>query len=155
MVEELTDIRVCVASICKLVYWNRARHSDDLTFAIWPATLCTQTIQCLSIASFCFLYFKPLFEILETGFIRSDELRRKGQTNPKGSFELSTKSTGIRGTAAGSLELQNGNNDITITALGHEAGWDGGSQNSDAQIIRETRTWAIESSAADEEQGYS
>ena len=138
--------RVCVASVCKLVYWNRARHSNDLTFAVWPVTLCTQMIQCLSIASFCLLYLKPLFDTLDSGFIRSDELRRKGQRNPEGSFNLSSISSRKEGRVARKLDrlTQNGNNDTTVTALGTEAGWDGGSQNSEAQIIRETRTWAIE-----------
>ena len=86
--------RVCIASTCKLVYWNRVRYSDDLTFDIWPVTLCTQMIQCMSIASFCFLYLKPLFEILDSGFIRSDEFRRKGQMNPAGSYNLFTMSSG-------------------------------------------------------------
>lgn len=101
----------------------------------------------MSIASFCFLYLKPLFEILDLGFIRSDELRRKGQLNPEGSYNLYAMSSGKEGKKLARL-AQTENYDTTITALENGSGWDGGSQNSEAQIIKETRTFTIESSAA-------
>ena len=107
----------------------------------------------MSIASFCFLYLKPLFEILDSGFIRSDEFRRKGQMNPKGSHNLSIMRSGKESRNEGNQLARlarTENNDITITALENEAGWDGGSQNSEAQIIKETRSFTIESSAAGE-----
>lgn len=146
-------ITVCVASICKLVYLNRARPLDDLTFVLWPVTLCNQTVQCLSITTFSLLYLKPLLEALSTGFIRSDELRRKGQTNAEGSFSLSTLHPGKENKAVKKFAALtgSGNNKTTITALGNAAGWEGGSQSSEAQIIRETRTWAVASSSADED----
>jgi len=111
-------------------------------------------IQCLSIASFCALYLKPLFEIMDSGFIRSDDLRRKGQTNQEGSFDLSAMSSGKEHRGAGkALEQisQGGNNRTSVTALPNEDGWEGGSQSSEAQMIRETRTFTIESSRVDEE----
>lgn len=148
--------RVCVASICKLVYWNKIGGSEDLSFDTWPVTICTQSIQCLSIASFCFLFLKPLFQTLETGFIRSDELRRKGQRNPEGSFSLSGMSSGQKASTVRNLQTptQTGNHYTTAIALDDTGGWDGGSQTSETHIIRETRTWAIESSAANESQVF-
>ena len=137
--------------MCKLVYWNRARNSHDLTFEVWPVALCTQTIQCMSIASFCVLYLKPLFEILNSGFIRTDEFRRKGQLHPKGSYNLSSMSSGKESRKEGrnlATLARTDNNDTTITALENDSGWDGGSQSSEAQIIKETRTITVESSAA-------
>ena len=133
--------RVCIASICKLFYWNKARYSHDLTYEIWPVTICTQTIQCMSIASFCFLYLKPLFEILDSGFIRSDELRRKGQLKTEGSYNLSNinsrKERRKEGNRLASL-VRPENNDTNNIALEEESEWDGGSQNSEAHIINET-----------------
>lgn len=106
----------------------------------------------MSIASFCFLYLKPLFEILDSGFIRSDEFRRKGQSNPEGSYKLSTINSGkeSRKESKNLARLaRTENNDTVVTAANeNESGWDGGSQHSEAQIIRETRTFAIASSAA-------
>lgn len=97
----------------------------------------------MSIASFCFLYLKPLFEILDSGFIRSDELRRKGQLNPEGSYNLSTinsrKEDRKQGGRLARL-VRPENNDTNNTALEEESEWDGGSQNSEAHIINETRT---------------
>lgn len=145
--------RVCVASTCKLLYWNRARYSHDLTFDIWPVTICTQTIQCMSILSFCFLYLKPLFKILDSGFIRSDEFRRKGQMNAERPYNLSILSSGKKSRKEGKISAalaRTEHSTPTFTALANEAGWDGGSQNSEAQIIRETRTFAIENSVAGE-----
>ena len=111
----------------------------------------------MSIASFSFLYLKPLFEILDSGFIRSDEFRRTGQLNPEGSYNLSTMSSGNERRKKGK-ELarlaRTGNNDTTITALENGSGWDGGSQGSEAHIIKETRTFTIESSAAGEDRGF-
>ena len=108
----------------------------------------------MSIASFCSLYLKPLFEILDSGFIRSDEFRRRGQTGLENSYNLSTMSSrkGSRQKRKNLARLvRTGNNDTTITALGNEAGWDAGSQNSEALIIRETRSFTIENSTAAED----
>ena len=142
-----------MASICKLVYLNRAQPLNDLTFELWRVTLCTQASQCLSITTFCFLYLMPLLEALNTGFIRSDELRRKGQTNAEGSFSLSTLNSAKEKKPARRLGMLTGtgNNQTTVTAQRSEAAWDGGSQSSEAQIIKETRTWAVASSSADED----
>lgn len=96
----------------------------------------------MSIASFCFLYLKPLFEILDSGFIRSDELRRKGQLNPEGLYNLSTINSREEGRKQGSRLarlVRPENDDTNDTALEDESGWDGGSQNSAAHIIKETQ----------------
>ena len=72
---------------------------------------------------------------------------------PKGSYNLSTKSSGKESRREGNKLVRlagTENNDTLITALENEAGWDNGSQHSEAQIIKETRTFTIESSAARE-----
>lgn len=104
--------------------------------------------------SFCSLYLKPLFGILDSGFFRSDEYRRKGQLNPEGSYILSTVNPGTavryEGQELATL-ARTEHNTTTITALENESGWDAGSQNSEARIIKETRTFTVESSAAVED----
>ena len=92
--------------------------------------------------------------MLDSGFIRSDEFRRKGQLRPKGPCNLSTMSPGKESGKEGQKFARTTrirNNNTIITALADEAGWDGGSQSSDAHIIKETRTFTIESSAAGED----
>jgi len=73
----LTPKSVIVAVICQIIYVNRTKGSSDLTFDVWPVTLCTQTIQCLSILATCLVYLRPFLDSLETGFIQAGDLRRQ------------------------------------------------------------------------------
>ncbi len=68
---------VIAAVICQMIYLNRIRHSRDLTFDIWPVTLCMQIVQCLSILTSSLVYLKPFLDSLETGFIQVGDLRRR------------------------------------------------------------------------------
>ena len=137
---------VCAASVCKLVYWNRVGHSADSTFAIWPVSLCTQTIQCASITSFSLLYFKPLLEALESGFMRSDDLRRKGLNDTEGNYDLSLFGATDRNNAASRYERtrQNTSTKTVVTSHSRRPGMDTDSQHSHVPIIKKTRLWAVE-----------
>ena len=73
----LTCDSVITAVVCQMVYLNRIKHSSDLTFEIWPVTLCTQVVQCLSILTTCLVYLRPFLDSLETGFIQIGDLRRQ------------------------------------------------------------------------------
>ena len=132
--------------MCKLVYLRRVRHSNDVIFAIWPVTLCTQTIQCLSIVTYSSLYLRPLFEAFESGFMRSDNLRRKGLRAPDGIYDLSLLSSD-RAThdAFGSESLRQADNGSAVTTGGREVGLDSNSQNSQSAITKEIRAFAIRS----------
>ena len=74
--------------------------------------------------------------------------------NPEGLYHLSsTMSSGKESRKEGNeLARLAGteNNNTVIAALENEAGWDGGSQSSEAQIIKKTRTFTVESSVAGE-----
>ncbi len=129
--------------MCKLVYLNRIRHSNDMIFAIWPVALCTQTIQCLSIVTYSSLYLKPLFEAFESGFMGSDNLRRKGVRAPNGNYDLSFLSADRAADGAVSERLGHVGNSSAVTT-GGVAGLDSNSQNSQSPIIKEIRTFAIE-----------
>ncbi|KAL9611263.1 MAG: hypothetical protein Q9167_004089 [Letrouitia subvulpina] len=61
-----------------LVYFNQSWRSDDPPFNHWPLVVATQAVQALSIITACVPYLKPFFESLESGMIRSDDLRRQG-----------------------------------------------------------------------------
>ena len=56
---------------------NRITTSSDITFDIWPVTLSTQVVQCLSIVTSCMVYLKPFLDSLETGFIQVGDMRRQ------------------------------------------------------------------------------
>lgn len=73
----LTWDSVVTAVICQVIYLNRIKPSGDLTFEIWPVTLCSQIVQCLSILATCLVYLRPFLDSLETGFIQVGDLRRR------------------------------------------------------------------------------
>ena len=73
----LTWDSVITAAICQMVYLNRIKPSGDMTFEIWPVTVCTQIVQCLSIMTTCLVYLRPFLDSLETGFIQVGDLRRQ------------------------------------------------------------------------------
>ena len=68
---------VIAAVICQIIFLNRIKPSSDLTFQIWPVTLCVQLVQCLSILATCLVYLRPFLDSLETGFIQVGDLKRQ------------------------------------------------------------------------------
>ncbi|CAF9922660.1 MAG: hypothetical protein ALECFALPRED_002138 [Alectoria fallacina] len=143
-------IIVIVACVCKLVFWNRTPDPTDPTVDTWPATICTQIIQCLSISSTCFLYLKPFLDSVESGFIRSDDLRRRGSDYKSGSAY-----TGRNVFLVDSVGRSKGDGMRmkSFSKPHYAADIEGGdaanrddseSQHSRTQIIKETRTFAVE-----------
>ena len=65
-----------------MIYWARRHDTHDPFLDLWPVTVCTQAIQCLSIVSACLLYLRPFLRLLESGFFNLDDLRRKGIMSP-------------------------------------------------------------------------
>lgn len=51
---------------------------NDPAFDLWPASISTQAVQCLSIITTCIPYLKPFLTSLESGLYRADDLRRRG-----------------------------------------------------------------------------
>ncbi|KAL8725749.1 MAG: hypothetical protein Q9166_007149 [cf. Caloplaca sp. 2 TL-2023] len=70
-----TRLTVVVAVIAQLAYFNSANSSDDVPYHLWTEIVCTQVVQSLSIITACVPYLKPFFDSLESGMIRSDDLR--------------------------------------------------------------------------------
>ncbi len=66
-----------MAAACKLVFLRKTQQVTDPILNTWPVTLCTQTVQCLSIVSACFLYLKPFLDSVEAGFIRNNDMRQQ------------------------------------------------------------------------------
>ena len=148
--------RVIAASVCKLVFWNRNPDPTDPTLDTWQTTICTQIIQCLSISSACFLYLKPFLDSIESGFIRSDDMRRRGSDyTSRGnstSGDNSTKRSIFSGDSVGRSKTD-GTRMKSLSRPHYAADIEGGhatnrddseSQHSRTQIIKETRTFAVE-----------
>jgi len=70
-------VLVIVATILQLVYLGRVSGSKDPTFDIWLVTMFTQLVQNLSIITACIPYIKNFYLNIESGMIRTDDLRRR------------------------------------------------------------------------------
>ena len=121
--------------------------------------ICTQVIQSLSIISACFLYLKPFLDSVESGFIRNDDVRRRGTDeyyghNTGGSsgtrsvFSIRKHKTSASQTL-GLVPLSEAQNTTTITA-NDPPDLDAESQHSRSRIIKETRTFAVDDSTIEQ-----
>ncbi|KAF5019814.1 hypothetical protein F66182_8183 [Fusarium sp. NRRL 66182] len=75
---------VAPAIVAQIFYSNKAFASADHSFAIWPASVTIQLVQCLAILTVCLPNFKPFLDSLESGQIRVDDLRRQGKSSSNG-----------------------------------------------------------------------
>ena len=146
-----TDLdRVVGASACKIAFWNSTHDYQKLGHDPWTVRICTQIIQCLSIVSACFLYLKPFLDSVESGFIRNDDLRRRGtgdyntggSSTTRSAFSI-RKHANTGSQSIGLVPMPNNQHTATVTA-NDPLDLDAESQHSQAHIIKETRTFAVE-----------
>ena len=80
MSTELILPRVIGGSAAQLFYLHHDfSHGSDFTLQVWRSVLCTEVVIFLSFFTACIPYLKPLIEAMESGMIRGDDLRRRGQ----------------------------------------------------------------------------
>jgi hypothetical protein len=65
-----------IAVIAQLVYTRGVYSSPDPTYAMWKPAICIQVVQNLCVISCSVPYLKPFYKGLQSGMIRSDDLRR-------------------------------------------------------------------------------
>ena len=146
--------RVIAASACKLVFWNRYQRTQSPGLEPWTVTICTQIIQGLSIITACSLYLKPFLDSIESGFLRSDDIRRRGTSDYYGhsTADSSANKSGyslrkhqrIQSDSIRLNEISNGRNATTITAGEPVDTGDIESQHSQTHIIKQTKTFTVE-----------
>ena len=151
-----------IGAIVAQIYYQNTYTRTDPTLTNWQGVLAGQIVQNLGIITACIPYLKPLLESLESGMIRSDNLQqRKGGDYPENSesgysyrmggsglgSKLSRKaSVGSRGI----VDLGPGrSNAMAAGGRGAPKDWDRESQRSNSRMIRETRTWNVESESPD------
>ena len=81
--------------------------------------------------------------------MHADDLRRRGQSI-KDTYNLTSFTKGGRTTDSGPERTFQGttnHHDVSVEAGAINPGWDSGSQRSQSRIIKETRTFAVESSS--------
>lgn len=151
-----------MATVLQLFYLNHASHSRNPTLDFWSTAVCTQVVQSLSIITACVPYLKPFFESLESGMIRSDDLRRRGMKFPYGYGSGKSAGSTTQGPSqtpsriakpletshelraiptAASMGFGHHANATTVTATRDD--WDDGSETSQSKIIRQTTTWTV------------
>lgn len=121
--------------------------------------LTSQLVQNLSIMMACVPYLKPLLESVESGMIRVDDLKRKkagsyvSNSLSTNSYHLGQRWLGPKGKRKQNTLMSNnvvdlgpGRTDVSIAAQKTDRrDGDQDSQGSRSKIIRETKTWNIES----------
>lgn len=166
-------ILVIIATGLQLGFSGRAHGSTDITLDLWLPALCTQFVQNLSIVTACVPYLKPFYLGLESGMIRTDDLRRhgligtygyghdnsanfSGKRGPQNAVDSakSTNSHELRGldvqTSAGNTQPNLNNLAFFESSRGvHHADWDQESQTSHSRIIKQTKTWGVDIESPD------
>ena len=133
---------------------NRAGPSSDPSFRLWPTVLCTQVVQAASFISACVPYLRPFLESLESGMIRSDDLRRRGMggsygygdSSQKGNSSVKQKSQPrTKETSFIPLQDLSGSRNTTTVQSDVPQWEDRTSTSSQTRIIRYTTSYAVDS----------
>ncbi|KAI0574824.1 hypothetical protein Ptr902_11621 [Pyrenophora tritici-repentis] len=78
---------VLVAAAIQLGFFNQETQDvalrEDLTLGYWRSSICNQIVQCLAIVTTCLPYTKLFMEGFESGLMRLDDLRRRGEHTTK------------------------------------------------------------------------
>lgn len=136
-----------------MIYGNRL-SPDDSSYSSWPVVIGAQVVQTLSITTACLMYLKPFLESLESGLLRSDDLRRRGID---GDYIYASSKSGSRKNSAfkslhstvttntPSITLQPLKNTNTVTTVhAREQPWDDVlSTSSQTQIINYTTSYTV------------
>ncbi|OKL57707.1 hypothetical protein UA08_06899 [Talaromyces atroroseus] len=140
----------------QIVELNRASNASNTTYALWSVATAMSLTQCLSIVTACIPYLKPFYQSLESGMIRSDDMRRRGGTF-RGGYYYNSEGGHSQGSTWGQNVLKNMSDrhskphelqSITsITALNTATKYhqfDQETQASRSRTIQETRTFTVE-----------
>ncbi|RGP61331.1 integral membrane [Fusarium longipes] len=156
-------IFVTPAIAAQIHYSNKAFASVDHSFAIWPASITIQLVQCLAILTVCLPNFKPFLDSLESGQIRVDDLRRQGKSSSNGyptnkagyagGYKSNNKSSRSRALTGGGSkaqrseihEMEDFSSSRSKPRHDHDKSWDGQSRSShSSQKILIHQTWQVD-----------
>lgn len=139
-----------------MVATNNAKLSMNVTFSLWPVTLAMTLVQSLSVITSCVPYLKPFFLSLESGMIRSDDIRRRGGMGTlTGGYTVAKKTDGsdrnqqdssksaISQKTTRPYELQVIASTASVQVPQQDGDFDAQSHSSRTRFITQTRTWGI------------
>lgn len=75
-----------------MVYTVQVAGETDLTFDLWPPTICMEIVQCVSLTTACIPYMQPFLLSLESGMLWGDDYRRQSIQNPSYTSSRPSKS---------------------------------------------------------------
>ncbi|KAI1084205.1 hypothetical protein F5B20DRAFT_524031 [Whalleya microplaca] len=159
-----TRILTIAAIIWQVQESQKLPNHEDATFRYWSLSLSMSLAQSLGIIAACAPYLKPFLDSLESGLIRSDDIRRRAnatgksisasgysQSRERGSLFTSQS----RSTHAASHELSNLGHasstqtaSVTVDTVNVKGDWETGSHSSEAKLIKQVRTWGVTRSSA-------
>ncbi|KAI1374518.1 hypothetical protein F4677DRAFT_425296 [Hypoxylon crocopeplum] len=156
-----TRILTIAAIVWQIVESHKILNHGDATFAFWPLIVSMSLAQSLGIMAACAPYLKPLLDNLESGLIRSDDIRRRANATGKSASGYIRSQGGSsnksRSTPAPSHELKylgtaNSRAVASITVGKGENGgdWETGSHTSQVKLIKQVKTWGVTSSPESE-----
>ncbi|KAI1442836.1 hypothetical protein F5Y02DRAFT_420605 [Annulohypoxylon stygium] len=135
----------------------------DPTYSYWSFVLSMTLAQNLGVMTASVPYLKPFLDSLESGLIRSDDMRRRakstkstggsGQKQTDSSFSSNPPRSASRDVTAHELQdlrYDNSRATVSISAgrAGTSADWESASHNSEAKLIKQVKTWGITKSVA-------
>ncbi|KAI0179385.1 hypothetical protein GGR52DRAFT_303988 [Hypoxylon sp. FL1284] len=133
-------------------------NHQDATFTYWQLAVAVSLVQSLGIMTACTPYLKPFLDSLESGLMRSDDIRRRANATGKsitgyGRQGISTFRSQSGPTGASPNELRNlGHPNATVTSSitvkksENGSDWETGSHSSQVKLIKQVKTWKVTSS---------
>ncbi|KAK6949240.1 hypothetical protein Daesc_009314 [Daldinia eschscholtzii] len=151
-----TRILTIAALIWQMIESQTVSNHQDATFTYWLIGVAMTLAQNLGIMTASAPYLKPFLDSLESGMIRSDDLRRRGNATGKSLYGYGRKQDGSgasKSTHSTSHELGNlgmVNSQVTTSVtVGTAHGapeWDASSRSSQAKLIKQVKSWGVTSS---------
>jgi hypothetical protein len=135
-----------VAVICQLVYAGQTKDTKDPSWDTWTVAISTQLAQALSIITSCSPQFKPFLDSLRSSgmSLGDSSYGSKQRTYGATSYQKSSRTGHTHDTRSDTHELVTMNADsMNYTTVVSAVDCDSESQSSQAQIIREVRTWTV------------
>ncbi|KAI0412116.1 hypothetical protein F5X98DRAFT_382917 [Xylaria grammica] len=144
-------ILVIAALIWQIVESRNISDRQDPTFLYWTFAISTSVTQNLAVVVACIPYLKPFLDSLESGLIRSDDIRRRGNLAGKSTSSNYHNQTDETASSHAMQDLGPSETGATVSVVvGNEQrdDWEGESHSSEANLIKQVRTWGVTRSSA-------
>jgi hypothetical protein len=132
---------VSIAVIIHLVFLRRdytGPARDDLSLGYWRSVICQQVVLSLAVITTSLPYAKMFMTSLDSGMIRIDDARRRGEDYSKGSSGRAYELLGVSSDGVRRGQARRANQDGLDTTLGTG--------------ISQTKTWTVKREPASDEE---